>query len=89
MNKKTIKTILERIKFIKQKYGVEFGLDESDEKIYLETPEDNIFDEEGISVVEFLNYTESIKELIKIDNTSVRCGRFRQTIVYEGDSFVK
>lgn len=89
MNKKTIKTILERIKFIKQKYGVEFGLDESDEKIYLETPEDNIFDEEGISVVEFLNYTESIKELIKIDNTSVRCGRFRQTIVYEGDTFVK
>lgn len=89
MNKRIIKTINERIKFVQQNYGVEFELDESDEKIYLGTPADNLFDEEGISVELFLNYTENIEELIKIDNTSVRCGKYRQTIVYEGDSFVK
>lgn len=89
MNKKTIKTINERIKNIGQCFGVEFEFDETDEKVYLGTAEDNLFDEEGINVELFLKYTENIEELIKIDNTSVRCGKFRQTIVYEGDSFVK
>ena len=89
MNEVTIKTINERIKFIEQNYGVEFELVESDEKIFLETPEDNLFDEAGINVELFLNYTENIEELKKIDETSVRCGKYRQTIVYESDSFVK
>ncbi len=89
MNEVTIKTIDERIKFIEQNYGVEFELVESDEKIFLETPEDNLFDEAGINVELFLNYTENIEELKKIDETSVRCGKYRQTIVYESDSFVK
>ena len=89
MNKRIIKTINERINFVQQNYGVEFELDESDEKIYLRTPADGLFDEEGINVGVFLKYTENIEELIKIDNTSVRCGKFRQTIVFEGDSFIK
>lgn len=89
MNKKTIKTIDERIKIIEQCFGVEFEFDESDEKVYLGTPEDYLFNEEGISIEPFLDYTENIKDLIKIDNTSVRCGKFRQTIVFESESLVK
>lgn len=89
MNKKTIKTIDERIRIIEQCFGVEFEFDEADEKIYLGTSEDNLFNEEGIGVESFLDYTENIKELIKIDNTSVRCGKFRQTIVFESESLVK
>lgn len=89
MNKKTMKTIDERIKIIEHCFGVEFEFDEADEKIYLGTAEDYLFNEEGISIEPFLDYTENIKELVKIDNTSVRCGKFRQTIVFESESLVK
>ena len=89
MNKNTIKTINERIKNIEQCFGVEFEFDEADEKVYLGTAEDYLFNEEGISIEPFLDYTENIKELAKIDNTSVRCGKFRQTIVFESESLVK
>ena len=78
-----------RIKCIKESHGVDCEFDEIDAKIHLGISEDYMFDENSISVDSFLNYTENIEELIKIDNTSVRCGRFRQTIVYESDTFIK
>lgn len=91
MNEETIKAIDERIKRIKEKFSMEFGYYDADniEKVYLFEPEEDDLLNDGVEIDAFLKYTENIEELIKIDNTSVRCGKFRQTIVYEGDSFVK
>lgn len=90
MNKKTIKTIDERIEILKDKYSMLFGYyDENKiEKIYLFEPEDDPLND-GIDVDDFLKYTENIEDLKKIDETSVRCGKFRQTIVFESESLVK
>jgi hypothetical protein len=91
MNEETIKAIDERIKRIKEKFSMEFGYYDADniEKVYLFEPEEDDLLNDGVEIDAFMKYTENIEELIKIDNTSVRCGKFRQTIVYEGDSFVK
>ncbi len=90
MDKEIIKTIDERIKIIKEKFSMEFGYKDpnSIEEIRLFEPEEDLYND-SFDVDAFLNYTENIQELVKIDETSVRCGRFRQTIVYEDDSFVK
>lgn len=80
MNEMTIETINERIEILKQNFGVEFELE--DDKVYLVTPEDDMFDE-GLDVESFISYTEDIENITKIDDTSVRCGKYRQTIVYE------
>ena len=61
MNEMTIETINERIEILKQNFGVEFELE--DDKVYLVTPEDDMFDE-GLDVESFISYTEDIENMM-------------------------
>lgn len=88
MNKKTIKIINEKIEILKEKFQVKFEYDSSldADRVFLISSEDDLYKDDGITIEAFLKYTEQIDELIRIDNSSVRCGRYRQTIVKEEDN---
>lgn len=84
VSNRNIKIIRERLIRLYDEFNIDplDKLDEpkiGDEDIYIQYPDDTI--EEGISVEDFMNYTADLDHLVKEDDSTVRMGGIRQTIV--------
>lgn len=80
-NIKIIKNRLDRLysEFNIEPLGKEDDVKIGDEDIFIIYPDDII--EEPISVDDFLTYTNDLDNLVKIDDSTVRTGNIRQTIL--------
>lgn len=81
VNNKNIRTIRERLEKLKKEFNIDVYEEPQigDETISLEFPSDD--NEEGIDVETFIEYTSDLDCLIKDDNSTVRMGFIRQTIL--------
>lgn len=84
VSNRNIRLIRERLKRLYDEFNID-PLDKQDEPkigdedIYIQYPDDII--EEGIPVKDFMDYTADLDHLVKEDESTVRMGGIRQTIV--------
>ena len=78
-NIRTIKRTLERLCNEFNIYPLREDVQLGDDSILIEYPDDMV--EEPISVDDFLYYTSDLDHLVREDDSTVRMGRIRQTIV--------
>ncbi len=84
ISKQNINIIKERLERLYREFNID-PLDESDdvkigdENVFINYPDDNV--EEPISVEDFLAYTDDLDNIVKVDESTVRTGDIRQTIL--------
>ena len=81
---RNIRIIRERLERLYDEFNIDPLDDDSvpkigDDTVLILYPDDNI--EDGISVADFMDYTSDLDNLIRVDDSTVRMGRIRQTIV--------
>ena len=85
VSSRNIKTIKSRLEWLKNECKIETADVPciGDDTIYLAFPYDDF--EDGIDIEDFIDYTSDLEHLVRVDDSTVRMGNIRQTILIIDD----